>query len=337
MECLTNGSSSSRYIAAGFDGNDAFAPVINLTGQRSASALSEAVMAENPSAVLVHAVGYGYERRGCPIWLVRAIQLLRRQHPEVQLLTWFHELYAFGPPWRSSFWLSPIQRWVTAELARLSDGAFTNRHASADWIRRCAPGTPVEVCPTPSNVGEPSDVCPWNEREPVAVVFGGRSQRNAVYASSGDSVRGLLDLSGIERIWDIGPPTNTHLSFAGRPVDVFGSLPASAVSERLQRARLGLIHYDPAFLTKSGIAAAYLSHAVPVRTLSLDARPPRQLAPPCVPSHDVEVDLEQLGRSGFDWYQTYAHSSFAAQRVMEACGWLLGEALPVKPKGRESL
>ena len=38
----------------------------------------------------------------------------------------FHEFHAMGPPWRSSFWLSPLQRRLATSLTRLSDGLVTS-------------------------------------------------------------------------------------------------------------------------------------------------------------------------------------------------------------------
>lgn len=335
VEEASGGDVVSSYVAAGWDASRPLSAVsaLDVTGRQDARALVEALAKHAPDSIILHYVGYGYARRGAPWWLLDALRQARRAYPAVRLVTMFHELYATGLPWQSSFWTSPMQRWIGAELARLSDAAFTNRHASADWLHRHAPRTPVEVCPSPSNVGEPETVRTWAEREPVAVVFGGRGQRGAVYACPSDTVRGLLDRAGIERVWDIGPSADTPGIYAGRPVDVFGALPASDVSARLQEARLGLIHYDPAFMTKSGIAAAYLSHAVPVRTLSQDARPAGPHAPPCVRTYDVEVDFERISRSGFDWYHTHAHSTSAARRVAAACGWSPAEALPVKREG----
>src|ERR1051325_4758398 len=71
--------------------------------------------------VILHYVGYGYEKRGCPLWLIRGLESWKRNHRVRRLLVIFHELYASGSPWQSSFWNSPVQRWITARLARLAD------------------------------------------------------------------------------------------------------------------------------------------------------------------------------------------------------------------------
>src|SRR5882724_4983623 len=54
-------------------------------------------LAEEPgmqTPVLLHYVGYGYQKRGCPIWLVRGLAQWRSGAAERRLFTMFHELYA---------------------------------------------------------------------------------------------------------------------------------------------------------------------------------------------------------------------------------------------------
>src|SRR6266404_5944235 len=53
------------------------------------------LLAEDSSAggqVLLHYEGYGYATRGCPVWLVNAIERWRHANSERSLLTMFHEL-----------------------------------------------------------------------------------------------------------------------------------------------------------------------------------------------------------------------------------------------------
>jgi hypothetical protein len=206
---------------------------------------------------------------------------------------------------------------VTTDLVRHSDAAFTNRHASADWLRRHAPDTSVEVCPTPSNVGEPMQVRAWADREPIAVVFGGAGQRRAVYASPGDALVQWLDCAGVEHVYDIGPDVEIPVVLAGRPVKALGTLSVEALGSLLGGSRVGVVHYDPAFMTKSGIVAAYLAHGVPVLTLSPDTRPAGAFMPPHARVlRDEPASVEPLSRQGHMWYQTTARSDLAAQRIV---------------------
>src|SRR5438093_5969188 len=89
-----------------------------------------------PSTVLLHYVGYGYQKRGCPFWLVQALESWKKRDTNRRLVVMFHELYAFGPPWRSSFWTSPLQRGLTKSLALLSDHCVTNLKNSMQGLVR---------------------------------------------------------------------------------------------------------------------------------------------------------------------------------------------------------
>src|SRR6266508_864159 len=73
-----------------------------------------------PSVLVLQYAGYGYQKRGCPVWLVKALDEWKRQDSMRRVLVMFHELYASGPPWRSSFWTSRVQRALVKSLALLS-------------------------------------------------------------------------------------------------------------------------------------------------------------------------------------------------------------------------
>ena len=120
--------------------------------------------------MLLHFVGYGYQKRGCPVWLLRGLKAWKRRQKGARLITMFHELYPSGLPWQSSFWTSPLQRGICRELARLSD--VTNR-AESVCILRMTGRTDVLNLPVLSNVGEPESRQPIGDRDRRLVVFGG--------------------------------------------------------------------------------------------------------------------------------------------------------------------
>ena len=143
--------------------------------------LSEDNVAEweigSDDSVILQMSGYGFSKRGTPLWLLSELEK-RRAHIK-KFGVFFHELYAMGPPWRSSFWLSPVQRYVSRRLAELADFWMTNREGSADWLMRYASDKPHAVLPVFSKFGELDAVT--KERKPVAVIFGGSSLRTATY------------------------------------------------------------------------------------------------------------------------------------------------------------
>lgn len=105
--------------------------------------------------LLLHYVNYGFQKRGVPFRLLSILQALRKQH-RGKLVTIFHELYASGWPWRSSFWLQPLQILLAKRVARLSDSCIVSSDNFLRELRRLAPGAPVELHPVPSGFEEPS-------------------------------------------------------------------------------------------------------------------------------------------------------------------------------------
>ena len=123
--------------------------------------------------VLLHYSGYGYAPRGAPFWLVERLERWKKLRAHHRLIVMFHETWASGLPWQSSFWLSPLQRWCVARIARLADAVVTNTsyyRSRLELLLR--PGTSIQVQPIFSNIGEPDAVPAFAERESVCVLFG---------------------------------------------------------------------------------------------------------------------------------------------------------------------
>jgi hypothetical protein len=213
--------------------------------------------------VLLHYEGYGYAQRGCPVWLVTALERWRQEKNERRLVTMFHELYATGPPWRSSFWLSPVQKNLTTRLAKLSDHHLTSLELNARILARMVPeiAQSIHHLPVFSSIVEPQTSCPLNERRKRLVVFGTRGRRIKVYRRSSEALNQICDALEIEEVVDIGASID-HDSTAKlqAPVVWCGPLPQEEVSEILLDSMAGVIDYPPAFLAKSTIFAAYCSH-----------------------------------------------------------------------------
>lgn len=224
--------------------------------------LSEALQPSRAEAVvLLHYVGYGYAARGAPLWLARTIE--RRPMPGPQLGVVFHELYASGRPWQSSFWLSPLQKRVVLRVARCCQFALVTREASRQWLERAGAlaAKPVSVLPTFSNIGEPSERVPLRDRSATMVVWGSAQARSNLYSrhqrSLGEACRAL----GISKILDIGP--SIAPAFAGGfPIEAHATVPADELSRILSSARCGVVVYPASYLAKSSIFAAYAAHGL---------------------------------------------------------------------------
>ena len=243
--------------------------------RQSAANLAEALArcaAEFPGAgsfvVLVHYVNYGYEKRGCPIWLIRGLDEWKRRTSRARLVTMFHELYAFSPPWRSAFWLSPLQRTLARELFSLSDAVVTNREQSRRWLTRGGSHGPkqVEVMPVFSCLGELERPPAWSTRQRKMVVAGRSGNPDRAYSRRRDQLLRACRAMGIDEIVDIGARAGPVPERVGEiPVTVMGHLAAEQASALLGSARAGFLDYPSDFLAKSTVFAAYAAHGlVPV-------------------------------------------------------------------------
>ena len=219
-------------------------------------------------AVLLHYVGYGYANRGCPFWLVEALERWKRAAaPASRLLVLFHETFASGPVWSSAFWTRPFQRSLAARLARLADArritTTVGRGELSGTFRR-GETLPATVAPVFSNVGEPAAPPPPVAREQQVVVFGSRPVRAAVYANAGALVA-FCARHGIGRVVDVGQTLPGGVRLDGLDVREAGPLPAPEASALFARSLAGYFDYPAPYLGKSSIFAAYCAHGmVPV-------------------------------------------------------------------------
>jgi hypothetical protein len=262
---------------AGADGT--MSPRTVPVAARSAEALLSALRAwradrpDRPCAVVLQYAGYGYQSRGCPRWLVDGLAAWRRLAPECRLVTFFHEVYASGPPWRSSFWLSPVQRRLATRLAEMSDGTATSLDLYAALLGRLCPrAKPAAVLPVVSNVGEPAAVPPLASRSRRLIVFGGAGNRTRIYAHHLADLAAACRAAGALEIADIGPPVALPPAVEEIPVVRLGLLPAAEVSAALLGAVAGFLAYPAAFLSKSGAFAAFCAHGL--ATVCTSAAPP---------------------------------------------------------------
>lgn len=104
--------------------------------------------------VILHYVNYGYQARGIPFGLVPIVRDLRKTC-RGRVLTIFHELYASSPPWKSAFWLQPLQKRIARNIAQLSEGWVVSSEAMLRDLRRLASNVEGIVHPVLSNFGEP--------------------------------------------------------------------------------------------------------------------------------------------------------------------------------------
>jgi hypothetical protein len=279
-------------------------------GERSAANLERRLEASGADTLLLHYVSYAYERRGCPAWVVRAVGRWRAASSSRRLVTFFHEVAASGPPWRSSFWLAPVQRQLAARLVRRSDAAATSLALYGRMLARWTPGRPdrqLLVAPVFSTVGEPAAAPPPAQRRPRAMlVFGGPGSRRRAYGALRPALAAACQALAIAEIVDLGPACGELPSrVGGVPVRALGTRPEPEVSAELLRCYAGFLAYPAAFLAKSTVFAAYCAHGLvpvcawPRRSRTAGDEPPPFWEPGAEPA---PADLGALARRARAWY-----------------------------------
>jgi hypothetical protein len=334
---VSDGAVDPVLVHAGKDPTDTIEvefPIVDQSGEQSAGALANTVRrlaneANEAAAVLLEYSGYGYAKRGAPLWLARGLRRVCEEE-EILLVTMFHELYATGPPWTSAFWVSPLQRFVASRIAKMSGGIVANRSSAVRWLQRyrSSKALTIQVQPVFSNVGEPDTLPAFEDRFRHGVVFGGGGRKSAIYNKHRNLLRSLVERNGITKILDIGP-TRGHFPAEESWSQSLGVLTANDISHQLESVSLGVLSYPGSRLGKSGVAAAFASHGVPF--LLLDEEETRGDTDPYVEgehflrSNAVEDSeafyskdrLLKMSRSIQALYQDRLHSTHAARCFLE--------------------
>ncbi len=213
--------------------------------------------------VLLQLSGYGFSGRGCPWWLMQGLRRWRAKQKDARLVTMFHELYAEAPPWRTTFWVSPVQRMVVKGIARSSDVAVTNIQLYRERLERFDPSKrgSVKALAVPSNVGEPLEPVELVTRAKSMVVFGQPGSRKRSYATQMAALQRACERLGISEVHDVGESFDGMPERVGSvPVSRHGVLGARDLSLLLADCVAGFVAYPRAFLAKSGVFAAYCAH-----------------------------------------------------------------------------
>jgi hypothetical protein len=287
----------------------------------------------NARAVVLHFSGYGYQKRGVPLWLVKGLQIWTRRARRVPLLTIFHELYATGRPWQSAFWLSPLQKHLARSILTLSSAAITPTDLYSERLSKWGDGdaTKITAMPVFSNVGEPGRGSAPSARISAAVVFGLAGVEDRLFGIYRSEIERIISALGIEKIFDVGPRfSSMPRTLAGAPVISKGVLPQDAVSDLLQRARFGLVAYPLDYIGKSGVFAAYAAHGVVPIVLSdkqgaFDGLQPGRHFLDGLRLGNGAEDLASIQRKLFTWYTSHSlkvQAEFLASSISRAPGQL---------------
>ncbi|MGB3296356.1 MAG: hypothetical protein WBB01_25500 [Phormidesmis sp.] len=295
---------------------------VSRLSRRSASDL-RLVLKHQPSAIIfLHYVSYGYAKRGCPNWLVNALNQWHASNSNARLVTMFHEVYASGSPWTSSFWLLPLQKKLIFRLTQLSNACFTNRQEYAQRLQRLNSKKTFQaaVLPVFSNIGELTQASPLAERSKRLVIFGSRNARLWAYEQCLSTLNQICADLDIQEICDIGVPTG--LSFSNQidvPVIEKGICSAQEVSAILANSIASFSNFPPpSFFAKSTVFAAYCAHKLIPITAFPDAPITDGLQSGThywsmhQPTKKLSLTVAQtIADQAYDWYQNHTLSKQA--------------------------
>lgn len=276
--------------------------------------------------VILHYAGYGYHPRGVPFWLAEGLA-----RTDGALCTQFHEVWATGPPWRSSFWLGPRQRRIARAIAERSARITTSLDLYAHLLRSCLadPARDIEIRPVISGIGEVAEPLPFGRRAPRLVLFGGPGVRDRAYRQTPAAIEAAARALGLGEIWDIGPGEAAPPDLGALPIRRLGALPAGEVSTILAESAAGFLAYPLGFLGKSSVFAAYAAHGV----LPICAgRPVEQEAGPTAPragaqfweagasAFSLPSDPAGIAAAARSWYEEHSLAAQAAEIAAWASG-----------------
>lgn len=301
-------------------------PVVRVARKHAASmrvALREVVAgarAGPTTPALLHCSLYGYARRALAFWLRKGLVQWKRESPESELITMFHELSARGPIWTSPFWLHRIQSGLIRDIAQASAATLTSNACYRQHLAQIAgiEESRIVKLPVLSTVGEPSQLLPTRTRKRQLVVFGRRPSRDLVFSRFLPLLAPVCRVLGIDRILELGPDPSEREHGLPATIETTGVLPRCAVSAILRESLFGFIALDARMLSKSSVFAAYCSHGtVPLVVGTQEGEDPGGEADGLFANqHYLRVPLEaQTGGYRLDAISRSAHAWYRAHGV----------------------
>jgi hypothetical protein len=285
--------------------------------------------------IILHYVNYGYHERGVPTHLPRFLRSLR-EASDGALVTIFHELYASAPPWRSAFWLQPMQKSIARAVARLSDSCVVSSETMRDLLRNLAPESNITVHPVVSTLGEPTFAsAQFVRRNPHRwSIFGGQHLLQRSLRSFRQRLPFIPETFAPKELFILGGSDNPGIRRElGRIRDLachyHPAIEARAASDILSSCSFGWMDYfrqrnvSTDIILKSGSFASYCAHGV-IPVLS-QAGPPIALQGEQMPGpYFIDANDSNLPQSShranisadiYDWYRRHGAVEHLARAI----------------------
>jgi hypothetical protein len=255
--------------------------VIIVDFEKSITGLITTLETVGAKTVLLHYVSYGFHPKGCPVWLPSALKQWKALGSDRQIVIMFHELYATGPIWTSSFWVKPIAHKILRDLIISADFWLTScsRYYSELVNLFAADSQKGILIPIGAGILPIEPVSfdrPWPlfiGKQLKVVIFGLAKTRLWALDAHRELLRVLCEQGWVESITLAGSSKldaksskklAAHRNYIGHN-DLWQEafdLHASEISGLLMSQDLGLVNNKFDVLTKSTVFAALSAHGV---------------------------------------------------------------------------
>jgi hypothetical protein len=301
---------------------------------------ASAELAQNYEHVILHYANYGYQSRGVPFSL-RAFAKQMRSQLRGRWVTTFHELYASGPPWKSAFWLRPLQVGIARDIIDTSTSCIVSNAPIEEAIHAYDARKKVYLAPVMSNFGEP-ELNGFDAVSPKRWVICGGTALVARSLRLFEQLHPLIPdafapehldvVGGHEEISINATLDRLRRSRPGLSCHYYPEVSAELASEVLRRSSFGWIDYFgagtmwPSMVLKSTAFAALCAHGIvpvlshregPIAIIG-DALPgPYYITPEAI-HFPAPEELRETQRKAYAWYHAHADSRHLARVYAEA-------------------
>lgn len=246
----------------------------------NSSALQNAL--RGAASVLLHYVGYGFHARGIPVWLVRALESWSKAPS--RLITVFHEIWSAGPPWRTVFYLAPLQKKLCAQILALSAHSFISAPWAARLLDAMRPGTVAQM-PVSTNIDALPNIAPRSRQAPPwrPIFFGQTWTRTPAIKRHWRLLLGLRDRNELDRVLILGKESSVDSEdvillrqvIPDAQIEILGERQGTDAANALAAADFMLSVHRGRDLCKSSAAMSAIACGCPV--VASDALDPAPL------------------------------------------------------------
>lgn len=240
----------------------------------------------NAGRVLLQYSAYGFDGRGFPQKLIRAL-IDWKSKTRGLLVLMFHEIWTFWPMVHPNAFTQCLHRRALKKLIRSADAIFTSTASQAAHLGKLCPEKSVRVLPVGSNIRR-NENADFPRHRDWAVLFGLEGTRVRALKRMGRQLDALATSGAIAKIVTVGAGDGSLAMEERNLLSNFqlkegfeqqGRQAENEISKLLLSTAFGISDQDELSLTKSGTFMAYGAHGVNVISEAAD---PAKAEPMCL-------------------------------------------------------